>query len=450
MKILTMFVLATLASMVFFPSLVSAQVHHYYPTVAERTAACTDGSNTMSSGWTGDTHAVPPAFSWCPSRHVCYHYVDGSPGLQHWYHHLQDCGGVCPTGYTPDPVTGECLEVSQVTCPVGEKEKFHSDTAEAMPTDVCSNGCWYTAEQDQMVMMDITNGGWVSEFTSTGEPCVLQTGESGGGGPPENCIIDSQGNYFCPGDTQPGAAPNCIEGGGFEACIDQQNPQNCGFINNDWVCYDHLGEGECKFYPGGDYICASDNPDPSQFPTPPAPNTGMPGIPAMPDVIMSGDNPDGPDNYYYYDQTTVNESSGTGGAPGPGSYGDGQGGCQPGSPDCPAHIDETDVPEASGTSDNQRFSEELTGLEDLAGELSDIGSGSTSIMADPPSSLVDLHGLFPPVAACQNPSLDFFGQQIVFDICEELAWLRDFMAWVFYLLTALGIFHIAMDLRGIG
>ena len=391
----------------------------------------------------------------CSLQDILYHDGDsgnyGVPGIwpdRYAFISTEDCGGQCPQGQQPIGPGGLC--VAQSSCPVGEKEKFHSDTAELMPTDVCSNGCWYTAVQDQMVMMDIDNGGWVSEFTSTGEQCALQAGESGGGGPPENCIIDSQGNYFCPGDTQPGAAPNCIAGGGFEACIDQQDPQNCGYINNYPVCFNDVPEGECMFIPGGSYICASDNPDPFQFPTPPGPNAGTPGIPATPDVTMSGDNPDGPDHYFYYDETTVNNSSGTGGAPGPGSYGDGQGGCQPGSPECPAHVDETGVPESSGTPDNQRFEEAPTGLEGLADELTDIGSGSTSIMADPPASLVDLDGLFPPVAACQNPSLAFFGQQISFDICEELAWLRDFMAWVFYLLTAFGIFQIAMDLRGIG
>ena len=445
--------LVLLAGMAFFlGSLAQAQVHHYFPTVAERDAACAQGSNTLSSGWVGWTaDTVPPAFSWCPPRAACYHYLGAGPD-QHWYHHLQDCGAACPSGYTPDPSNGECLEEPQASCPTGERQKFHSDTSGSMPTDVCSNGCWYTAEQDQMVMMDITNGGWVSEFTSTGAQCALQTGESGGGGSPEDCIIDSQGNYFCPGDTQTAAAPNCIESVGFEACINQQDPQNCGYINNHPVCFNDVPDGECTFIPGGSYICASDNPDPFQLPTPPAPNTGTPGVPVSPDVIMSGNNIEGPDNYFYYDETTVNNSSGSGGAPGPDSYESGGqgGGCEPGSPDCPAHIDEEGVPESSGTSDNQRFDETLTGLENLAGDLSDIGSGGAQIMSDPPTSLVDLDGLFPPVAACQNPSLAFFGQQITFDICEELLWLRDFMAWVFYLITAFGIFHIAMDLRGIG
>ena len=416
-----------------------------------------NGGSTCSetSGYWSEAQSQGIDCSWASGNNPAAKRSSG--GTDYYYWSCQpyfDPPGACPPGQEPGiGPNGECATPPQAQCPIGERLMFHSDTAEAMPTLVCSNGCWYEAQQDQIVTMDIDNGGWVSEFVSNGNQCALQGQEPGGGGPPEDCIIDSQGNYFCPGDTQPGAAPNCIAGGGFEACIDQQNPQNCGYINNYPVCFNDVPEGECTFIPGGSYICASENPDPAQFPTPPAPNTGTPGVPATPDVTMSGDNPSGPNNYYYYDETTVNNSSGTGGAPGPGSYeqGGSQGsGCEPGSPDCPAHIDEEGVPESSGTADNQRFDEVLTGLEDLAGGLSDIGSGSTQIMADPPASLIDLDGLFPPVAACQNPSLSFFGQQIVFDICEELIWLRDFMAWVFYLLTAFGIFHIAMDLRGIG
>ena len=440
----------------FFITPVQAQIHHYYPTVADRDLACVAGSNTMSSGWVGWTgDVVPPAFSYCPPRAACYHYVDASPGVQHHYHHLQDCGSACPTGWSPDPITQECIEdVPVQACPVEDEQRFHGDAGEPIPENVCSNGCWYEAKYDDVpVTFHMGTHAWSGNFISTGNACEVGGGPGGPpDNPPTNCISDSYGNTFCTRIGPGNAPPNCMEAGGNQACLDAYDPMNCGYINGEPVCFDdYPDEGICEFLPGGSYICFSGDEAPQ---SPPYPDTGTPGEPATPDVQMQkGDGQGGPGySLDYFNSDTIDQSSGEGGAPGPNS--------DKSTPDKleidgpvevelnePVQIDEEGTPQQSAT--DQTIFDDIfnqTGINALESEIADIGAGTVSPIPSVPSTLSDIDELFPTPQSCADPELNFFGATMTIPFASMGQGLRDVLGWAFYIMTGLYLFGLVMSL----
>ena len=366
---------------------------------------------------------------------------------------LENTPGACPPGQEPGyGPNGECA-VPPATCPVGDEQRFNGNAGEPIPENVCSNGCWYEAKYDDLpVTFNLQGNAWSGNFTSTGNPCNLLQGESGGGGPPVNCITDSYGNEFCVGIGPGNAPPNCMEANGDQACLDAYDPQNCGYINGEPVCFDdYPDEGTCEFLPGGSYICFAGDEAPQ---SPPYPDTGTPGEPATPDVQMQkGDGAGGPGHALdYFNSDTVNQSSGEGGAPGPDS--------DKSTPDKleldgpvevevkdPVQIDEEGTPQQSAT-DQTMFDDifDQTGINGLESEIADIGAGTVSPIPSVPSTLSNIDALFPSPQSCADPQLTFAGFSMVIPFSTMGQGLRDVLGWAFYIMTGLYLFGLVMSL----
>ena len=382
-------------------------------------------------------------------------YNSGGPaGLRFFWACALGGSGSCPApmqwGYGPD---GACGYPPQSECTPGDPQRFHGDAGEPIPENVCSNGCWYEAQFDDVpVTFNMQGTAWSGNFISTGNQCDLLQGESGGGGPPENCIADNYGNTFCVGLGPGNAPPNCMEANGDQACLDAYDPLNCGYINGEQVCFeDYPDEGTCEFLPGGSYICFSGDQTPQ---SPPYPDTGTPGEPATPDVQMQkGDGQGGAGHTLdYFNSNTVDQSSGEGGSPGPNS--------DKSTPDKmeldgplevelkePVKIDEEGTPQQSAT-DQTIFDEifDQTGINDLEAEIADIGAGTVSPIPDVPATLSDIDELFPTPQSCADPQLSFAGFSMVIPFSTMGQGLRDVLGWAFYIMTGLYLFGLVMSL----
>ena len=395
----------------------------------------------------------------CVDQEILYHTGDngdyGVPAIfpdRYGFVSTQDCGSTCPEGYTEQP-TGECFENQQ--CPVGDEQRFHATAGEPIPEMVCSNGCWYEREFDDLPLTFIMAGqSWSGNFVSTGNACAPAGGPGGPpDNPPTNCISDAFGNTFCAGLGPGNAPPNCMEdSSGNQACLDAYDPMNCGYINGEKVCFDdYPDEGVCHFLPGGSYICFSGDEEPQ---SPPYPDTGTPGEPAEPDVQMQkGDGQGGPGHSLdYFNSDTVNQSSGEGGAPGPNS--------DKSIPDQvelegpvevelnePVKIDEEGTPQQSAT--DQTIFDDIfnqTGINALESEIADIGTGTVSPIPDVPTTLSDIDELFPAPQSCADPQLNFFGATMVIPFASMGQGLRDVLGWAFYIMTGLYLFGLVMSL----
>ena len=449
-----LFLLVVLLGAAFLTGTVNAQNHSYFTTNALANQACTDASDALwpPVGWTSFQTLVPPAFTHCPARPACYH-KEADNVTNHFYHHLQDCGGACPTGWTEDPVTGQCIQDQD--CPTGDKQRFHGDAGQPIPESVCSNGCWYEAQYDDVpVAFNMKGTAWSGNFASTGHACEVGGGPGGPpDNPPTNCITDSVGNTFCAGVGPGNAPPNCMEANGMQACIDAYDPMNCGYINGEKVCFDdYPDEGVCEFLPGGSYICFSGDQEPQ---SPPYPDTGTPGEPAEPDVQMVQDDEAGEGPGYtldYFDSDTVEQSSGEGGSPGPTS--------DKTPPDDPTKIDgpvEVEINDAiqideQGTEagdDTSLFDDIFNAIglgEHIAG-IDDIGAGTSTPMSDPPSTITDFVDTeIPTGASCADPVLVILGHTWTIPFVTKMGGFRDIVGWALYLWTALAIIHIALTL----
>ena len=416
-----------------------------YTTDSAAEAACSAHRQHPTDGCSGDPNTTEASPVICASQDIRWH--NGQPGYPNiWpdrYYAIstEDCGATCPSGWT-DNGQGQCIE--NVACPVGDKQRFHGDAGEPIPSNVCSNGCWYENEYvDVPVTFKMGTHAWSGNFISTGESC----GAGGPGGPPDNpptnCLSDSYGNTFCAGIGPDNAPPNCMQdGNGNQACIDAYDPQNCGYLNGELKCYDdYPDKAECYFIPGGSYICFPGSEEPQ---SPPYPDTGTPGQPAVPDIQMESGNPDAPGPIDYFNPDTVDQSSGEGGAPGPTSDK---------TPeetinlelDGPIEIDESSVP---GPVPQGEFEAILdaAGYGQVQQEIEDLGTGDYNPIPDVPTSFSDLDTLIPQPGQCQDPQIVFFGHTMNIPIVSKGDGFRDLMGWLFYALTALYLFGLLMDL----
>ena len=364
---------------------------------------------------------------------------------------LDSAPGACPpgqeAGYGPQ---GECGVPPQQGCPVGDEQRFHGDAGAPIPENICSNGCWYERTYDDVpVTFDLAGTAWTGSFKSTGNVCDLLQDETGGGGPPENCVSDSYGNTFCAGYGPDNAPPNCMQANGQQVCLDPAAPQNCGYFNGTQLCLDdYPDEGTCHFIPGGSYICF---PDVETGPTsPPYPDTGTPGVPAAPDVTMepsneTGTGPGDPLDYYTWD--TVQQSSGAGGAPGLGS--DTTPPQEPVAIDGPIEIDETGTPHY-GQENVSLFDSIFDGIglgEHIEG-IEAMGSGLSSPMPEPPDSITGFTDVIPASGTCSDPTIQVMGHAWTIPFVSKMGGFRDIVGWAFYIWTALAIANIALSLPG--
>ena len=246
-----------------------------------------------------------------------------------------------------------------------------------------------------------------------------------------------------------------MEDGTNQACIDAYDPTNCGYINGEKICYDdYPDQAECHFIPGGSYICFPGDEEPQ---SPPYPDTGTPGEPAVPDVQMQkgdGQGGQGPP-IDYFDTDTVNQSSGEGGAPGPES--------DMSTPDQveldgPIEVeikDDLKIDE-SGTqagTDESLFDSifHAIGFGDYIAGIDDIGSGVSSPMGDPSTQITDfVDNVMPSTPSCSDPVLNVFGHPWTIPFVTKMGGFRDIVGWMLYIWTALAIIQLALSQASAG
>jgi hypothetical protein len=129
-------------------------------------------------------------------------------------------------------------------------------------------------------------------------PWVRLSGDACVGGEPE----------IPPEDPDPADEPTgevCKESAeGTEVCRANAYGENCGYINGDFVCLGKTDPDECWVNPDGSRLCGE------SAPTPPVPDSGVPGVKATPDDELSSVGPGGTSNEYnYYNSATVAGSS---------------------------------------------------------------------------------------------------------------------------------------------
>jgi hypothetical protein len=100
----------------------------------------------------------------------------------------------------------------------------------------------------------------------------------------------------------------CITGNtsGMQYCKSDADTKgkNCGFINDDFVCIGNVNQDGCAKLGDGAVVCGS------KAPTPPAPDSGTPGVKASPDeTIEQTDASGNTTTLNYYSNTTVANSA---------------------------------------------------------------------------------------------------------------------------------------------
>jgi len=167
-------------------------------------------------------------------------------------------------------------------------------------TGKCHNGCQVNASS--------INDHWLKSGSSPGDYWgLLKLTETG-------TACDGQGLPIPPTETPPPETPvaeetldgeNCItSSAGVEYCDSDAYGENCGYVNDNFVCLGKTDGGECWINPDGSRLCAEGAP------MPPVPDSGVPGTPATPDDQVRHTNSNGvTNNYNYYNTTTVAGSS---------------------------------------------------------------------------------------------------------------------------------------------
>lgn len=92
----------------------------------------------------------------------------------------------------------------------------------------------------------------------------------------------------------------CASSGGVTFCKDDDDDtENCGFLNDNFVCLSRTDDDGCQVFGDGSRVCGQ------QAPTPPVPDNGTPGTPATPDGVITTIN----NSYDFYNSTTVSSSA---------------------------------------------------------------------------------------------------------------------------------------------
>jgi hypothetical protein len=128
---------------------------------------------------------------------------------------------------------------------------------------------------------------------------------------------------------------SCATGSGAEFCLSNSG-ENCGYLNDSFVCLPQIEADGCDVFGDGSRVCGP------SAPTPPVPDNGTPGQPAIPDELVTVNNNSQTTIYNYFNSTTVSNSNRPPGNSGDNPYdgrddGDGAGGVGEGEGDdsCP-------------------------------------------------------------------------------------------------------------------
>ena len=106
-------------------------------------------------------------------------YNAGGGVYRYFWHCTVGTSGSCPTGMEPGVgADGACGYPEQ--CPVGDVQRFHATAGEPIPQSVCSNGCWYERNDDDLPLTYVMAGqSWSGNFSSTGNACAVGGGTWG-------------------------------------------------------------------------------------------------------------------------------------------------------------------------------------------------------------------------------------------------------------------------------
>ncbi len=121
-----------------------------------------------------------------------------------------------------------------------------------------------------------------------------------------------------------GQSEGCAAGDAGEFCQSSSQGENCGYLNDQFICLGKTGDDNCNVMADGSRVCGT------AAPMPPVPDNGTPGTPATPDGTITINNGS---TFNFFNTTTVAGSSRPPGTTGqnpyngssPGGVGDGEG-----------------------------------------------------------------------------------------------------------------------------
>lgn len=189
------------------------------------------------------------------------------------------------TAYSPSYQQVECDEPPECDGSIDGREfQYQYTYGFSPPSAMCDadTNCKY----QRTGSVDICLGDrCAASYLGTGETCSSES-------PPDD-PLDELGAED--GDT-------CIQGsGGDEFCSPNwPNKNNCGFLNDEWICLSAVEDDGCAALPSGGRVCGS------EAPVPPVPDNGTAGVPAEPDLQITVNEVD---TYNYYNSSTVSNSS---------------------------------------------------------------------------------------------------------------------------------------------
>jgi hypothetical protein len=198
---------------------------------------------------------------------------------------LSACGSGCGTTITATPATATCP-----ACPAaGTNTLYGLDTVDISGSTTCHSGCQYTTPAPSLQIKCSATSGACSSTSG-----VVESQATGYG-----CGSTSNSGSTAPTVDTTNPLPGQCDASG-SVCADNTDGKNCGTYNGDEVCVNTIKSGTCVSYASGGVACASSS-------TPPVPNNGTPGTPAVAAMQVSANG----QTVNYYTSTQVSSSSTT-------------------------------------------------------------------------------------------------------------------------------------------
>ena len=212
----------------------------------------------------------------------------------------------CENGGTFDPQT--------LTCPNTNCDAVNAGRREQLPwqpgSNIPSQGLCDTATNCNAV--PVGEPFCHADTVSGTQTCTLTVEHTD-----QSCTLPQSADL----STNPDDSAQCANIGGDLFCQSPDDPNadsgaNCGYVNGEYICLGAIPTGTCVFLGDGGMACEA------SATSPPAPDTGTPGVVASPDNVLSN-NGNGTD-VNLFGGGTVSGSSGT--PTGTGGAGGGSGG----------------------------------------------------------------------------------------------------------------------------
>jgi hypothetical protein len=327
----------------------------------------------------------------------------GTGSLQaQWF--KDDDGTGCVTGNV-DPQGYDCEAPPNCAGDITGKAFLRPVGSADSRGDICheSSQCVMTATN----VIDLSSGQGLIEYTGTASECTSEDVE------PINADNETS---------------NCISSGGDTFCTEPDlADENCGMLNDQYICLGSVPEGNCTFYGSGDVACSS------TAGSPPAPDDGVtPGAPASPDMTINVNG----DTINLYNSGTASGSTGD------------VSGTQQG--DQPAQEINVDV-DFSEIIENEPPSNSFTG--DIDSDIADTGTELDTIVTE----LGDANdfavtnntgdswtSIFGYTYSCSDIVLQVPAMAVTLE-CASLADLRAILGWIARVIFFIAVFNLVMN-----